>query len=312
MPAAPLAEPFATLADPELPAQLASAAQNGRRNGHHAPGPPTRTAALPGGGSKEALVVGAPGFEPGTSPTRTVRATRLRHAPMTVQYSTRTARAARWYVARAARCPPATADIIAFLDELLDDRRASQDLGPNGLQVPGAAEVTTVVTGVSAQRELFERAVDEQAQLVLAHHGILWDFEPRRIGHARRPRASDCCSPTTSRSPATTCRSTRIREHRQQRAARRGLGASSHVRAFPVKGEPIGVDRPLRRRRRPGAPSCSRASPRSRERDAARLRRRPRAHPHARDRLRRRRRLARTRRSTSGSTPSSPASRRST
>jgi hypothetical protein len=26
-------------------------------------------------------VIGAPGFEPGTSPTRTVRATRLRHAP---------------------------------------------------------------------------------------------------------------------------------------------------------------------------------------------------------------------------------------
>jgi hypothetical protein len=27
-------------------------------------------------------VIGAPGFEPGTSPTRTVRATRLRHAPI--------------------------------------------------------------------------------------------------------------------------------------------------------------------------------------------------------------------------------------
>ena len=28
------------------------------------------------------LAIGAPGFEPGTSPTRTARATRLRHAPM--------------------------------------------------------------------------------------------------------------------------------------------------------------------------------------------------------------------------------------
>src|SRR6187455_564367 len=27
------------------------------------------------------VYIGAPGFEPGTSPTRTVRATRLRHAP---------------------------------------------------------------------------------------------------------------------------------------------------------------------------------------------------------------------------------------
>jgi CBS domain-containing protein len=32
--------------------------------------------------------IGAPGFEPGTSPTRTERATRLRHAPMPVDYLT--------------------------------------------------------------------------------------------------------------------------------------------------------------------------------------------------------------------------------
>src|SRR3954454_12781464 len=31
--------------------------------------------------------IGAPGFEPGTSPTRTVRATRLRHAPKRAQSS---------------------------------------------------------------------------------------------------------------------------------------------------------------------------------------------------------------------------------
>jgi site-specific DNA recombinase len=68
---APLAEPFATLADPTLPDRLNAA----RRS---------KTAALSGGGSNEALLVGAPGFEPGTSPTRTVRATRLRHAPRNV------------------------------------------------------------------------------------------------------------------------------------------------------------------------------------------------------------------------------------
>src|SRR3954466_5150626 len=35
------------------------------------------------GSCRRAEVIGAPGFEPGTSPTRTVRATRLRHAPKT-------------------------------------------------------------------------------------------------------------------------------------------------------------------------------------------------------------------------------------
>jgi dinuclear metal center YbgI/SA1388 family protein len=68
-------------------------------------------------------------------------------------------------------------DILSTLDELLDPD-AFDDLGPNGLQVPGAAEVTRVVTGVSARRELHERAVELGAQLVLVHHGLFWKFHP--------------------------------------------------------------------------------------------------------------------------------------
>jgi dinuclear metal center YbgI/SA1388 family protein len=69
------------------------------------------------------------------------------------------------------------ASLISALDELLDPG-AYADLGPNGLQVPGAREVTRVVTGVSAQRQLSERAVELGAQLVLVHHGLFWDFQP--------------------------------------------------------------------------------------------------------------------------------------
>ena len=70
-----------------------------------------------------------------------------------------------------------TASIIAAIDELLDPA-GFQDLGPNGLQVPGAGEVERIVTGVSAQRALIERAVEERAQLVLVHHGLFWEFMP--------------------------------------------------------------------------------------------------------------------------------------
>jgi len=80
-----------------------------------------------------------------------------------------------------------TEEIIAFLDELLEIR-GFPDMGPNGLQVPGASTVSTVVTGVSGQLELFERAAELGAQLVIVHHGILWDFEPRRIGRAQAKR----------------------------------------------------------------------------------------------------------------------------
>jgi dinuclear metal center YbgI/SA1388 family protein len=68
-------------------------------------------------------------------------------------------------------------ELIRALDDLLEPD-AFEDMGPNGLQVPGQTEIERVVTGVSAQRELFERAVAEQAQLVLVHHGLFWSFAP--------------------------------------------------------------------------------------------------------------------------------------
>jgi dinuclear metal center YbgI/SA1388 family protein len=78
-------------------------------------------------------------------------------------------------------------EIIAYLDELLEiDSYA--DYGPNGLQVPGAGDVSLVVTGVSAQRELFERAAAAGAQLVLCHHGLFWDFHPRALSPAMKER----------------------------------------------------------------------------------------------------------------------------
>jgi dinuclear metal center YbgI/SA1388 family protein len=70
--------------------------------------------------------------------------------------------------------------ILAYLDQLLSPGDF-EDYGPNGLQVPGAEQVSTVATGVSAHRELFERAREAGAELVLVHHGLLWDGGPRHI-----------------------------------------------------------------------------------------------------------------------------------
>jgi len=77
--------------------------------------------------------------------------------------------------------------IIAFCDELLD-LDGFDDYGPNGLQVPGATEVTKVVTGVSAHLELLRRAHDAGAELVLAHHGLFWDFLPRALSEQMAAR----------------------------------------------------------------------------------------------------------------------------
>jgi dinuclear metal center YbgI/SA1388 family protein len=81
-------------------------------------------------------------------------------------------------------------EMLGFLDDLLRPDEFA-DYGPNGLQIPGLEEVRKVVSGVSGQAELFERAAAEGAQMVLVHHGVLWDFQPRRIDRvqARRLRA---------------------------------------------------------------------------------------------------------------------------
>jgi dinuclear metal center YbgI/SA1388 family protein len=57
-----------------------------------------------------------------------------------------------------------------------------------GLQVAGADEVAKIACGVSASRELFERATAAGAQLVLVHHGLFWEKDTRVIGPVMRER----------------------------------------------------------------------------------------------------------------------------
>ena len=78
-------------------------------------------------------------------------------------------------------------EIITYANELLD-LDAFKDYGPQGLQVVGAEEVTRVVCSVSASLELFQRAAAAGAQLVIVHHGVLWDNEPRVIDARVRRR----------------------------------------------------------------------------------------------------------------------------
>jgi dinuclear metal center YbgI/SA1388 family protein len=78
-------------------------------------------------------------------------------------------------------------EIVAELDRLLDID-AFSDYGPNGLQVEGCADVAHVATGVSANLELFERAIAAGAQLIVTHHGLLWSGDDPRVVGARRER----------------------------------------------------------------------------------------------------------------------------
>ncbi len=78
-------------------------------------------------------------------------------------------------------------EIIAWADEYLDVA-SYPDYGPMGLQVVGTAEVRRIVCGVSASRELFQRAAEAEAQLVLVHHGLFWERDSRVVGPVLRER----------------------------------------------------------------------------------------------------------------------------
>jgi dinuclear metal center YbgI/SA1388 family protein len=82
---------------------------------------------------------------------------------------------------------PALLDIVGEADRLLEID-AFRDYCPNGLQVEGRAAVSQIVTGVSASEELFEAAIEQQADLIITHHGLFWDGDDPRLRGARRTR----------------------------------------------------------------------------------------------------------------------------
>ena len=75
-------------------------------------------------------------------------------------------------------------EILVHAAGLLD-LASYPDYGPMGLQVIGAEEVRKIVCGVSASRELFERAGAAGAQLVLCHHGLFL-FKDAHVVDARQ------------------------------------------------------------------------------------------------------------------------------
>jgi dinuclear metal center YbgI/SA1388 family protein len=64
-------------------------------------------------------------------------------------------------------------EILSYLDTTLEIGRF-KDYAPNGLQVEGAPEIETVITGVSANAELISRAIEASADLIVVHHGLVW------------------------------------------------------------------------------------------------------------------------------------------
>lgn len=68
-------------------------------------------------------------------------------------------------------------ELTAYLNEYLQVG-LYKDYAPNGLQVEGSNDITTIVTGVTACQALIARAVELNADALLVHHGFFWKGEP--------------------------------------------------------------------------------------------------------------------------------------
>ena len=71
-------------------------------------------------------------------------------------------------------------NLLAAIDTELEPGQF-QDYCPNGLQVQGADEVKTLVSGVTASQALIDEAIALNADALLVHHGYFWKGEEPAI-----------------------------------------------------------------------------------------------------------------------------------
>lgn len=78
-------------------------------------------------------------------------------------------------------------ELLQLLNNKLESGRV-RDYCPNGLQVEGKAQVRKILTGVTASQALLDRAVAEQADAVMVHHGYFWKSEASEITGMKKRR----------------------------------------------------------------------------------------------------------------------------
>ena len=88
-------------------------------------------------------------------------------------------------------------ELVAYTNKLLDVNGFA-DYCPNGLQVEGNAQVSVLVSGVTASMALIEAAQAEGADAILVHHGYFWKGENACITGMKRARLRRLLAQDTS------------------------------------------------------------------------------------------------------------------
>jgi putative NIF3 family GTP cyclohydrolase 1 type 2 len=62
------------------------------------------------------------------------------------------------------------------------------DYCPNGLQIQGKSDIKKIISGVSANQALIDRAIDEAADALFVHHGFFWKNDPPMLTGIKKNR----------------------------------------------------------------------------------------------------------------------------
>jgi dinuclear metal center YbgI/SA1388 family protein len=65
---------------------------------------------------------------------------------------------------------------------------AFDDYCPNGLQIEGRQQINKIIAGVSANQDLIDCAIDENADALFVHHGFFWKNESPTITGIKKNR----------------------------------------------------------------------------------------------------------------------------
>jgi dinuclear metal center YbgI/SA1388 family protein len=78
-------------------------------------------------------------------------------------------------------------ELIRFLDELFPINGLT-DYCPNGLLVEGKNQILKIATAVSASLSTIEAAVEQNADVLIVHHGLFWQRESYVIQGVKRKK----------------------------------------------------------------------------------------------------------------------------
>ena len=92
-----------------------------------------------------------------------------------------------------------TVDRNEVLKFLADELKISliRDYCPNGLQVEGKPDISSIVSGVTASLALIEAAIDLHADTLLVHHGYFWRNENECIVGPKKNESSSSWNTTS-------------------------------------------------------------------------------------------------------------------